>query len=48
VAIEEKPGVPGVLAEHDVGRAKRLEHPERDVAQVPDRRCADRERHERS
>ena len=37
--------MPGVLAEHDVGRAELLEDAQRHVAQVPDRRRADRERH---
>src|SRR5712692_7050432 len=35
----------GVLAEHDPGGPQLLQHTQRDVLEIPDRRRADRERH---
>src|SRR5262245_1832602 len=46
VAIQENTGPPRVLAEHDVCGAQLPEHPQRHVLEVPDRRRADRERHQ--
>ena len=45
VAPEEDPRAPRVLAEDEVGLGELLEHAKRHVAQVPDRRGADGERH---
>ncbi len=45
VPLEQPARVARVLGEHDVGRAQLVEHAQRDVVEVPDRRRADRERH---
>src|SRR5215212_2935574 len=37
--------MPRVLAQHDIRRTELLEHSQRDVVEVPDRRRADGERH---
>ena len=47
VPVEEDPCPPRVLAEHRVRRAELLEDAECHVREVPDRRRADRERHQR-
>ena len=43
--LEQPARVPRVLREHDVGLAQLVEHAQRDVVEVADRRRADRERH---
>ena len=45
VALEQAARMPRVLGEDEIGRPELVQHAQRDVVEVSDRRRADRQRH---
>ena len=47
VPLKENPGPPRVFTDHEISLPKRIEHAQRDVPEVADRRRANQKRHVR-